>query len=67
MLWHCQYFEGIVVAANPGYYRLYGYTPEEVIGHSYAIIFPEEEREVAMRNYKETFTEGNAVYLLKGQ
>src|SRR6476661_8810218 len=39
--------EGIVIAANPGYYRLYGYTPEEVIGHSYAVIFPEKEREVA--------------------
>lgn len=52
--------EGIVITANPGYYRLYGYTPEEVIGHSYAIIFPEREREVAIRRYKETFTEGDA-------
>ncbi|MEP6775765.1 MAG: PAS domain S-box protein [Chloroflexota bacterium] len=52
--------EGIVIAANPGYYRLYGYTPEEVVGHSFAIIFPEKEREVAIRRYKQTFTEENA-------
>jgi PAS domain S-box-containing protein len=52
--------EGIVIAANPGYYRLYGYTPEEVIGHSYAIIFPEKEREAAIHGYKKTFTDGNA-------
>jgi len=41
--------EGIVIAANPAYYRLYGYTPEEVVGHSYAIIFPEKERKEAIR------------------
>ena len=52
--------EGIVIAANPGYYRLYGYTPEEIVGHSYAVIFPEKEREVAIRLYKQTFSEGNA-------
>jgi PAS domain S-box-containing protein len=51
--------EGIVIAANPAYYRLYGYTPEEVVGHSYAIIFPEKERKEAIRAYKRTFKEGN--------
>ena len=36
--------EGIVVAANPAYYQLYGYTPEQVLGQSFAIIFPAAER-----------------------
>jgi PAS domain-containing protein len=31
---------GIVLAANPAYYRLYGYGPEEVLGKSFALIFP---------------------------
>ena len=36
--------EGIVVAANPGYYRLYGYRPEECIGQSYAVLFRRKTR-----------------------
>jgi PAS domain S-box-containing protein/putative nucleotidyltransferase with HDIG domain len=47
--------EGIVIAANPAYYNLYGYTPEQVIGKSFAIIFPEEFQEQAVEQYKMTF------------
>jgi len=47
--------EGIVLHANPAYCRLYGYPPEQVIGHSYAIIFPEEAREWAVAAYQRTF------------
>ena len=46
---------GIVQAANPAYYRLYGYSPDEVIGHSFAIIFPPDMREWAMAQYQAIF------------
>jgi PAS domain-containing protein len=47
--------EGIVIAANPAYYNLYGYTPEQVIGKSFAVIFPAEFQEQALEQYKITF------------
>lgn len=47
--------EGVVLDANPAYLRLYGYTSEQVIGHSFAIIFPPEARESALAQYKQTF------------
>jgi PAS domain S-box-containing protein len=47
--------EGIVVDANPAYYELYGYTAEEVIGHSFSIIFPEDYRTTAIEQYKQVF------------
>lgn len=46
---------GIVQAANPAYCRLYGYTPAEVIGHSFAIVFPPEQQEWAMVQYQAIF------------
>jgi PAS domain S-box-containing protein len=47
--------EGIVLLANPAYYRLYGYTPEEVIGRSFAVIFPEPQRAGAEAQYRAVF------------
>ena len=47
--------DGIVFAANPAYFRLYGYAPEEVIGKNYAIIFPEEYRASAQELYTHIF------------
>ena len=35
---------GIVLAANPAYFRLYGYGHDAVVGHSFAIIFPRAAR-----------------------
>jgi PAS domain S-box-containing protein len=46
---------GVVQMANPAYYHLYGYTPEEVIGHSFAIIFPQEMQEWATAQYQAVF------------
>jgi PAS domain S-box-containing protein len=46
---------GVVVAANPAYHRLYGYEPADVLGKSFAIIFPEEERTYAEQQYREVF------------
>jgi PAS domain S-box-containing protein len=47
--------EGIVLAANPAYYRLYGYGPDEVIGKSFAVIFPSERRATAEVEYLDVF------------
>jgi PAS domain S-box-containing protein/putative nucleotidyltransferase with HDIG domain len=47
--------EGIMLAANPAYLELYGYTREQVIGKSFAAIFPEEFREQAVEQYKQVF------------
>lgn len=46
---------GTVLAANTAYYRLYGYTAEEVLGHNFAIIFPREAREYAQELYMYMF------------
>ena len=47
--------DGIVFAANPAYFRLYGYSPEAVIGKNYAIIFPAEQRKAAQELYRYIF------------
>jgi PAS domain S-box-containing protein len=47
--------EGIVLAANPAYYKLYGYLPEQVLGQSFAIIFPPDQRPNAVAQYTTLF------------
>ncbi|MEO5887672.1 MAG: PAS domain S-box protein, partial [Anaerolineales bacterium] len=47
--------EGIMLAANPAYLELYGYTREQVIGRSFSVIFPEGSREQAVEQYKKVF------------
>jgi PAS domain S-box-containing protein len=49
--------EGIVLAVNPAYCALYGRAPEEVVGHDFAVIFPEEERAGAMQQYRAVFAD----------
>ena len=46
---------GIVLAANPSYFRMYGYTAGQVIGKSFEIIFPQAEQEQALEQYKSVF------------
>ena len=55
--------EGIVWMANPAYCALYGYSPEEIIGHSFALIFPPEQRPSALDQYRIVFEGGNATPL----
>jgi PAS domain S-box-containing protein len=50
--------EGIVLLANPAYLSLYGYRLADVIGNSFAIIFPEAAREQALQQYKAIFAGG---------
>ena len=47
--------DGIVFAANPAYYQLYGLTPEEVIGKNFSIIFPKEDQKWAEVLYDYVF------------
>ena len=46
---------GIVLAANPAYYDLYGYGPDEVVGSSFALIFPKQQRAAAEAQYQDMF------------
>jgi PAS domain S-box-containing protein len=39
--------DGAVLMVNPAYCALYGYPREEVVGQSFALIFPPEHREAA--------------------
>ncbi|MEA2596538.1 MAG: fold [Thermomicrobiales bacterium] len=47
--------DGVVLAANPAYAEFYGYPLAEVVGHSFAIIFPPEQRDWAMAGYQTVF------------
>jgi PAS domain S-box-containing protein len=47
--------QGMVVAANPAYYRLFRYTPEQVIGQNFSLIFPEAQRAEAAASYLSVF------------
>jgi PAS domain S-box-containing protein len=47
--------DGTVIAANPAYFELYGYSSEEVIGKNYSIIFPPEQRAWALELYDYVF------------
>jgi|GEM_PF-1245954 len=47
--------EGTVLLANPSYFELYGYMADEVIGHTFAIIFPVEERAQVAEVYRRIF------------
>ncbi|HEY8597616.1 MAG TPA: ATP-binding protein [Thermomicrobiales bacterium] len=47
--------DGLVLLANPAYYQLYGYSPGDVVGQSFAVIFPESERAAAVERYRAVF------------
>ena len=57
--------DGTVLMVNPAYCALYGYPREEMIGHSFAIIFPPEHRDAAIEQYRLIFAAsgGNAATL----
>src|SRR5918994_1409072 len=49
--------DGTVIAVNPAYCALYGLAPEQVVGQSFAIIFPEEVRAAAVEQYHAVFAD----------
>jgi PAS domain S-box-containing protein len=50
---------GIVLAVNPAYVALYGFSPGEVVGRPFSRIFPEAERPAADAHYRAVFTGSN--------
>ena len=53
--------DGTVLLVNPAYCALFGYPPEEVVGHSFAVIFPAEQRETAVQQYRLIFAAGGGI------
>ena len=51
--------DGIVLAVNPAFCALYELTPEQVVGQSFAVIFPEETRVAAVEQYHALFADPN--------
>ncbi|MDP9364725.1 MAG: PAS domain S-box protein, partial [Chloroflexota bacterium] len=49
--------DGTVLDANPAYLALYGYDEPEVVGRSFAVIFPEEQRTWAEEQYRAAFAD----------
>src|SRR6476659_2738269 len=47
--------QGTVLDANTAYLELYGYSYDEVVGHNFAVIFPESFREQANELYQLAF------------
>src|SRR5215213_9056815 len=47
--------EGIFLAANPAYCRLYGYDQEAMLGRPLTIVFPEEQHEEVLAQYRTFF------------
>jgi PAS domain S-box-containing protein len=50
---------GVVIAVNPAYCALYGLSPEQAVGQSFAMIFPEEARATAVEQYHAVFADPN--------
>ena len=48
--------DGILLAVNPAYCELYGYAEDELIGKSFAAVFPEASRAAAVDAYRAIFT-----------
>jgi PAS domain S-box-containing protein len=51
---------GIVLLANQAYCDLYGYDMDEVVGASFAVIFPPEQRRAAVETYQAVFASHGA-------
>ena len=47
--------QGVVLDVNPAYCALYGYPREELVGQSFAVIFPPEQRASAEEQYQQVF------------
>ncbi|HYP40911.1 MAG TPA: PAS domain-containing sensor histidine kinase, partial [Chloroflexia bacterium] len=52
---------GTVLNVNPAYLELYGYTYDEIVGHNFAIIFPEHLRNFANQQYQDAFNSPQAL------
>ncbi|MCC6191016.1 MAG: PAS domain S-box protein [Anaerolineales bacterium] len=48
--------EGLVLAANPAYHRLFGFTPEQTIGQSFTLGLPEARSAATLEQYRRVFS-----------
>ncbi len=48
--------DGVVLEANNAYFKLYGYSKEEVVGKKFSIIFPPEFHAAAQEGYAKVFS-----------
>jgi two-component system phosphate regulon sensor histidine kinase PhoR len=49
---------GVVIAVNAAYCRLYGFAEQQLVGQSFAVIFPEQVRPAAEEQYRAVFERG---------
>src|SRR5919201_5656105 len=52
--------EGIITSWNPGAEQLYGYTADEVVGESYALLLPPDQRN-ALRTVVDRIRQGERI------
>ncbi len=48
--------DGIVFAANPAYFHLYGYSARDILGKPFTVVYPNEQRDWAERIYQYMFS-----------
>src|SRR5215207_8618306 len=53
--------DGIVLLVNAAYCTLYGYHRDEIVGHSFAIIFPPQHRDSAIQQYHQLFAAADPI------
>ncbi len=51
--------DGLILAANPAYCALHELVPDQLVGQSLAVIFPEAARPAAMAHYRAVFQSRN--------
>jgi len=54
-------FDGRYRSANPAYCKMYGYTESELLGRSFTMVLPPEERENIMARHQAFLTEGGTL------
>jgi diguanylate cyclase (GGDEF)-like protein/PAS domain S-box-containing protein len=51
-------YDGIFVTVNPEYCSIYGYTPAQMLGQSFTMVFPEEARAPVLAKHQHFLDEG---------
>jgi diguanylate cyclase (GGDEF)-like protein/PAS domain S-box-containing protein len=51
-------YDGIFVTVNPEYCSIYGYTPAQMLGQSFTMVFPEETRAPVLAKHQHFLDEG---------
>jgi diguanylate cyclase (GGDEF)-like protein/PAS domain S-box-containing protein len=54
-------YEGIFLKVNPAYCAIYGYDIREMLGASFTMVFPREDRESILRRHQTFLTDGGSL------